>query len=351
MQLRPFYATIPADGRAAEAIARLDWPCAGRADARRALSELGEKGDAPKVKRPSILAYRLCCSGHDDAWGLLGVVPCSEYRTGELLVHEQTLVKTVETRTRYLESVGLQSGPVLLAGSGDAVHHALGLARSSVSDETPLTEIVGADRSDTLWSLPENVTTNIQALLANAKRPLVADGHHRAKATAAVCDDMLVALFDESDFTVGACERKLSGAPHRALLSYALSEHGILVTPSDGETPAARHAKLYDGQSWCDLDLDDADNLTSDSRLLQDRVLSPVFDVADPTTDERLECLPACATADQAAALAGPNEIVFRLRPANLSDVRTMAESGILMPPKTTWFEPKPLPGLVIRSL
>ena len=351
MQLRPFYATVPADSRAAEAMARLDWPCAGHTDARGELSKLGQKGDALEIERPSILAYRLRRSGHDDAWGLLGVVPCSEYRTGELLIHEQTLVKTVETRTRYLESASLQSGPVLLADSGEAVRQALELARSSVSDETPLTEIIGAGRSDTLWALPENVTTSIQALLAKAERPLVADGHHRAKATAAACDDMLVALFDENDFTVGACERKLSGAPHRALLSSALGEHGISATPSDAETPEARHAKLYDGQSWCNLDLGDADELTSDSRLLQDRVLSPVFGVADPTTDERLECLPACAAADQAAALAGPDEIVLRLHPAGLSNVRAMAESGILMPPKTTWFEPKPLPGLVIRTL
>ncbi|WP_322153860.1 DUF1015 family protein [Paratractidigestivibacter sp.] len=349
MQLEPFCAICPADAAAAGRLAKLDWPGSSKADdLRQRLRDLSSQGALRTSDGPALLAYRVRRVGHRDAWGLIGSVAACEYADG-MLAHEQTLEKTVRIRTEYLADTGLQTGPVLLAGADEATHDAIQLAKGAVGDVSPLIELQDAERSDTLWVLDGAAATSVQALLAKAEEPLIADGHHRAKATASCCKSMLVALFADKDFSVGACERVVSLVVDRDGLAERIAGGGLVTRASDG-VAGPRLAQLWDASQWHSILLGDADNLTSDARLLQDRVLEPFLDISDPARDERLFCLPACKTTADAAGLAGPRDVVFRIAPTGIGPVRDMASHGILMPPKTTWFEPKPLPGIVVRD-
>lgn len=339
MRLEPFRGMFPVNAQDAKKLAHLDWPSAGNA--------AHGFGFLKTLNAPALLAYRIQREGHADAWGLIGMAPCLDYASRNILPHEETLVETVRVRCEHLAQTQTQTGPVLLAGKGEATNDALALARNEAQVTTPILHLASERRRDTLWALGPRSAARVQALLANGQTPLIVDGHHRAKATASCCESMLVALFAEKDFSVGACERLVAGAQDRARLAHKLSALGLVVTPSNGQTPASRHAKLWDGRAWHDIALGDAPRLTSDSRLLQDKVFSCALGIADPTTDPRLSCLPACEDPRDLEALAQDDGIAFRLHPADLALIYQMANQGQLMPPKTTWFTPKPLPGIV----
>ncbi len=339
MRLEPIRALYPQDKAAAEKLARLDWPSAQ--------NQAFDLGFLAETSEAALLAYRIQREGRPDAWGLVGRTPSTDYGS-VLLPHEETLVETVRVRRAYLEKTSVQTGPVLLAGRGADVEEALCLARNAAQASEPLTEIKAGCRTDTLWALDETTVRSVQALLADVDQVLIADGHHRAKATAATCGSILVAVFSEKAFDLGACERLVTGVTDRADLVEKLASHGLSVAPSTGDAPAPRHAKLWDGRAWHDIALGDAQRLTSDSRLLQDKVLAPALSINDPTTEPRLSCLPACEDPRQLEQAATVDDAVaLRLSPAKLQLVWDMANQAQLMPPKTTWFTPKPLPGIV----
>ncbi len=339
MRLEPFWALYPTNRAGAEKLARLDWPSRNGA--------LAGFDFLEATSAPALLAYRICRGGKADVWGLIGQAPSQDYVNGLVMQHEETLVETVRVRREYLAQTQMHTGPVLLAGRGAAIEEALDLARNETQVTEPIAILAGPGRTDTLWALDAGTTSQVQVLLAKAEKLLIADGHHRAKATAAACSSMLVALFAEKDFSVGACERLISSVPSRQCLAEKILRTGLEVTPSNGAAPGARHAKLWDGTAWHDIDLGHAPQLTSDSRLLQDKIFSPVLGICDPTTDQCIVCLPACADPRELEAQAKNGKVVFRLCPQDLETVYQMASKAQLMPPKTTWFEPKPLPGIV----
>ncbi len=343
MRLEPFCVLYPADAQDAKKLARLDWPSAGNTAA--------GFGFLKTLGAPALLAYCIQREGHADAWGLIGMTASLDYNSRNILPHEETLVETVRVRRAHLLKTKTQTGPVLLAGKGEAINGALDLARSEAQVTGPIAHFTSEERLDTLWALSPHCAARVQALLAAAQTPLIVDGHHRAKATASSCESMLVALFAEKDFSVGACERLVTNVQDRDCLACKLRSLGLAIAPSDGKTPAPRHAKLWDGRAWHDIALGDAPRLTSDSRLLQDRVFSCVLGIADPTTDSRLTCLPACEDPRELETIAQDNGVPFRLHPADLDLIYQMANQDKLMPPKTTWFTPKPLPGIVACRL
>lgn len=341
MRLEPICALYPANSADANKLARLDWPAG--------TNQVPDLSFLSSTRKPVLLAYRIQRDAEKDSWGLIGSVASNDYTARNILPHEETLVETVRVRSAYLHTAKAQTGPVLLAGRGKAVEEALALARNEARDSGPLTVIQTDGRTDTLWALSDACAKQIQALLAHAEKPLIADGHHRAKATAAICGSILVALFAEKDFDLGACERLVTGVVDRGKLVKKIRTLGLRVSPSNGNTPAPRHAKLWDGRAWHDIALGNAPQLTSDSRLLQDKVFSPTLGITDPTTDPRLICLPACDDPCGLESLTQDGRIALRLHPCDLELVYQMANQSRLMPPKTTWFTPKPLPGIVAR--
>lgn len=341
MRLEPICALYPANSTDTNKLARLDWP--------EGSNQVLDLSFLSSTRKPALLAYRIQRDAEKDSWGLIGCVASNDYAARDIMPHEETLVETVRVRSAYLHAAKAQTGPVLLAGKGKAVEEALTLARNEARNSRPLTVIQTTGRTDTLWALSDACANQIQALLAYAEKPLIADGHHRAKATAATCDRILVALFAEKDFCVGACERLVTDVKKRHNLAESITDLELEVTPTDGTTPASRHAKLWDGRAWHDIALGNAPQLISDSRLLQDKILSPALGITDPTTDPRLVCLPACNDPRSLESLTQGGRIALRLHPCDLELVYQMANQSRLMPPKTTWFTPKPLPGIVAR--
>ena len=172
---------------------------------------------------------------------------------------------------------------------------------------------------------------------------------------------MLALVFPIDDVHVMAYNRvvaDLHGLSVEELL-VALDEVGFDVTPASGAvTPKAMHefGVFVDGD-WFRLrarDVDDSDPLARlDVSVLQDRVLAPLLGIGDPRTDPRIAFVGGIRGAREIERLVGSGraEVGFTLCPTSTADLVAVADAGEVMPPKSTWFEPKPASGLVLHPL
>jgi uncharacterized protein (DUF1015 family) len=90
---------------------------------------------------------------------------------------------------------------------------------------------------------------------------------------------------------------------------------------------------------------------TLDVTLLQNRVLAPVLGIADPTADQRISFVSGADGMDELERLAGEQGVAFSLYPTSVDDLMAVSDAGLLMPPKSTWFAPKPRSGLFLRRV
>ena len=350
MRLDAFNCILPRDTAAARALAALDWPGEGGSTAtRERLEELLTQGAAFQDATPALWAYRIRRKGTRDALGLVGRIDSSALDTRPAIVpHEETLHETVHVRTLHLAKTSLQTGPVLLACRDNCTYGAWRLLARHIRDKTPALIVRSNQRDDALWRIAPDDATELLEMLGGVERACVVDGHHRCAASMRLGSPMLVALFPAAFFSVGACWRIATvGTQSTKTLAACLRRTGFEVKPSRGDAPAYRHAAFLSAGIWHDVNLSRApgESLSSDARLLQDRVLGPYLGIADPSCDQRLCSEPPFST-DDVLRKANPTKVIFRLHPATVTEVLNMADAGLLMPPKTTWFEPKPLLGL-----
>lgn len=351
MRLLPTSLLTPSSRAGVEALAALDWPAHSHDGTapRKRLHALVRSGALVGHPGPALFVYRIRLAAGRQATGVVGIMGAAEFASPSVLRHEQTLVETVRVRAAHLADVGAQTGPVLLCADG--AHRSWGLASEFALGQDPIVSIRSHGRVDELWVLTADQSASLAESLLESGDACIVDGHHRAQATVARGDDALVAVFPSTAFSVGACERVVRQVDDPRGLVGLIGAAGLDVRPGTGASPRPRHVELWDGAEWHDVCLGDAETRVSDARLLQDRVIAPMLGIHDPTRDKRLLCLPAMGDAHELEEAVGAGAVGMRLAPARMDDIFAMAASGALMPPKTTWFEPKPLPGLFAHVL
>lgn len=305
--------------------------------------------------------------------GVVGLVSAAEYRAGVVRTHEHTRPDKLEDRRRHIEAVGGHDEPVLLLAPPDAeVDRVLAEVTATPPDVDVPDAVDGG--SFRLWVVAD--AAHVAALeRAFAAMPdlYVADGHHRSEAAALVHD----ARAGDGDPAHGAhwfpalvipadracvlpydrLVRDLGG--HAAADVLALVADHWTVTPSDRPVrPADRgEVGLYLDGAWYRLALRpgvvpaDADPVVRlDVHVLQASVLDPVLGITDPRTDPRIGFVGGRSAAELAALVdAGRAACAFALCPTSPDDVMAVARSGAVMPPKSTWFAPKPYSGLFVH--
>jgi uncharacterized protein (DUF1015 family) len=319
----------------------------------------------------SVYLYRLQMGKHEQT-GIAACWALDEYDRDVIKKHERTRRDKEDDRTRHMIAIGAQTGPVFLTYRASAT---VDEAVRRLSGRQPLFDFQAPDNvRHTVWA----VGGAERDALVDAFRPVrslyIADGHHRAASAARTRDQFTrdstgrPSLGDNADFTtfLGVA------FPHDQLQILAYNR---VVKDLGGRSPAevfeamtrnfdvregtaapAKRGEIsayFDG-SWHALralsTTGAADPIQSlDVSVLQDQLLAPVLGIADVTTDQRIDFVGgARGTAElEALVRSGRAAMAFSMFPVSVSDLMTVSDAGEIMPPKSTWFEPKLRDGLL----
>lgn len=302
----------------------------------------------------ALFGYRISAGGHAQTGLVCGVQASDIGRDGALRTHEDVRPEMARHLTHYLRELRVTSSPVTAVVAADDV--APGTFAELVQGEPDLA--VGDPTTpdgvrQEFWAITDDEAV-AQALAAFREVPVayVTDGHHRSAAALAVGPDttVMVALFPDDAVRVVPFDRVVRPASDRERLRRWLDGDGTVLDeprrPSPGEVVVR-----CDG-AWWRAPLPTEDGLAPPASLeparLQRQVLGPLLDVQDPAGDPRLSFVPGTVTLDELASRAGADGVAFALAGVTLDDIRTVADTGATMPPKSTYFAPKPRSGCLL---
>ena len=335
--------------------------------------------DADVIRRqsePGYYVYRVTDGDHVQT-GLAVAGSVKAYNANRIRRHEVTRPEKEDDRVRQIEAVNAHTGPIF------AVHHTNATIAGQLAAVTALPALIDVEAADgsrhAIWPVSDPaVVANLSGQFDALEAIYIADGHHRSAAAARVAaqraaDDsspredapynsFLLVCFPEDQARILGYHRlvrDLNGMTPDQLIERL--ERAFPVKRSDAAaqpSEAGRFGMYLDG-AWYDLDLRDAARSAGDAvarldvSVLADRILGPVLGIGDPRTDPRIDF---SGGRDAPKRLkdrvdSGEMAVAFTVHPMRMADLFAVADAGAIMPPKSTWFDPKLLDGLVSYPL
>jgi uncharacterized protein (DUF1015 family) len=318
--------------------------------------------------QPSVYLYRLRMGDHEQT-GVAGCFSLDEYDSGVIKKHERTRRDREDDRTRHIVELRAQTGVVFLAFKQTRT-----LARliDAATGRPPLYDFRADDGvSHTVWRIGDESTAFVDAF-EELPALYIADGHHRA-ASAARARTELARGEPASDanifIAVAFPDDRVQILPYNRLvkdLGGHTSEGFLdrlrarLPVKEGGPAPIRKgQVSMYAGGAWYSIDLSsaapaDASRAASlDVALLQQHVLEPLLNVGDIRTDKRIDFVGGArgTVALKRAVDTGQAAVAFSMFPVTIDDLMSIADEGGIMPPKSTWFEPKLRDGLLVHLI
>jgi uncharacterized protein (DUF1015 family) len=336
------------------------------------LRRMTDAGVLIRDGQPCYYVYRLTWRGHTQT-GLAAVASLADYASNRIRKHELTTPAKEDDRVRQIEAVNAQTGPVMVAYPAAPQIDSMLAEQAAGAAAVDVTADDGVRHQ--LWVISaaaaiECLTRAIDALPAL----YIADGHHRSAAAARVAKArggegahsyFLTVLFPQSEMTIldyNRVLRNLNGHTAEALLGelrlrYTVEPSGEPVRPN-----GARELGMCLAGHWYRLALRpgaEGDARTSDPiarlpiTLLSRNIVEPLFGITDPRTDKRIDFVGGGRGLGELERLVSSGEMAaaFALYPTQMSDLMAVADAGKIMPPKSTWFEPKLADGMVSHVL
>ncbi len=327
-------------------------------------------------EQPSVYLYAQTMGEHTQ-YGLVGCAAVEEYWNDTIKKHEHTRKDKEEDRCNHVRITNAHSGPIFLTYPDNAGIDAI---VDGVKAAPPVTDHVAPDgiRHQT-WVIADTPTVDrLQELFASIPSLYVADGHHRSAAAAIVGRERAAAnpehkgdeeynFFLAVYFPAGQLRimdynrvvKDLNGLSKDEFF-VKLGEHFTL-TKADGQLRPSRKGEfgLYIGGEWYSMQagaalLENPDPVARlDVAILQHRVLSPLLGIADPRTDKRIDFVGGIRGLGELERRVDSGEMVlaFSMHPTSITELMAIADAGEVMPPKSTWFEPKLRDGLFVHFL
>jgi uncharacterized protein (DUF1015 family) len=343
---------------------------------RATLEDFVRRGTLVRDEEPELFVYRQRM-GNSSQTGVVGCASVEEYRRGVVAVHEHTRPDKEDDRTRHIATLGAHDEPVFLMYRPDApgaVAVADALARV-VSGEPEYDFATDDGVAHTFWTVGDAATLDaLEAAFAQIPTLYVADGHHRSAAAARVAaerDDeeagfFPVVAFPADQLTVMAYNRVVRDLGDHSVdsfleaLAVGFDIQRFDVRPSsETPTPGLHEFGLYVRGAWFLLAaheeiVDESDPIARlDVSILQSQVLAPLLGIEDPRTDPRIAFVGGIRGTAELVRLvdSGAFAAAFALHPTSPLEVMDVADRGEVMPPKSTWFEPKLRSGLFVHSI
>lgn len=319
---------------------------------------LVSEGSLRQDSRPAFYLYRQQMGRHSQT-GLVAVASCEEYLAGTIKKHEFTRPDKEDDRVRHIEALDAQTGPAFLVYPARPAIDELVTRRTSTEPEIDFTAADGVRHSS--WTISEAADLRlIEAEFAASPALYIADGHHRSAAAGRVFQKrhgagqsgfFLSVIFPHNQVQILPYNRvvkDLNGLRPDQLM--AELERVFEIGPTNSPAPSRKHELgLYLAGRWHALRLrqplpaanDPVEQL--DVSILQKRVLAPLFGIDDPRTSKRISFVGGIRGMGELEKLVDSGEYAcaFALFPTSVGDLMNIADAGGIMPPKSTWFEPK----------
>ncbi len=340
------------------------------------LRRMQRQGILAQDAQPAYYAYRLAMGDHVQT-GLVAAASVDAYDRGRIKKHEFTRPVKEDDRVRQIEALNAQTGPVFLVYPARA---SVDDTLAKVTEPAPEVDILAAgDVRHQLWPIRDpGIITRLDGDFDAMQALYVADGHHRSAAASRVAASrregnpghtgdepynyFLSVIFPHNQMQILAYNRvvrDLNGLDAPVFLQRVAER--FRVETSDAPVAPAGSAEfgMYLDRQWYRLRLDPGyvrgDDPVSrlDVSLLADNLIDPVLGIGDPRRDERIDFVGGIRGLDglQKRVDSGEMRVAFAVFPTRMEDLMAVADAGEVMPPKSTWFEPKLADGLVSHLL
>jgi len=321
---------------------------------------------------PSIYLYRLIMGEHEQ----IGVVACcsvDEYDKDVILKHERTRRDKEDDRTRHMLALRAQTGPVFLTYRARRDIDTMAMETMMANALFDFTADDGVQH--TIWRVPDPVRF-VQAF-RDVPYLYIADGHHRAASASRARTELrdqssghtgdeeynffLAVIFPDDQLQIlpyNRVVRDLNGQSKEEFLSnvkkvFEVSENGAPAPKAPGNW------SMYLDNQWYGLSLPanapkpEGAAASLDVALVQDRLLDPILGIKDVRTDKRIDFVGGLRGTKELERLVdeGKAAVAFSLHATNVADLLRVSDAGEIMPPKSTWFEPKLRDGLLIHGI
>jgi uncharacterized protein (DUF1015 family) len=325
------------------------------------------KTEAPLVVEdaPGLYAYRLRM-GDVTQTGVAASFSIDEYDRDVIKKHERTRPDKEDDRTRHLLALRAQTGPVfLIHRAAPAVDRVV----DSVVASSPLYDFTAPDGvQHTLWRVAPSDQQRLVGAFADVPALYIADGHHRAAsasrarqqlrgagAEAGEWDTMLAVAFPASQVRILPYNRLVTDLADLTSAAFLAAIRQRFTIGDGPATPARRgDVSMFLTGTWHTIVLgeavaDAAETDRLDVSRLQDLLLKPLLGIDDPRSSKRIDFVGGLRGTGELerAVQSGRAAVAFSMHPVSVDDLMTIADHGGIMPPKSTWFEPKLRDGLL----
>jgi len=324
---------------------------------------------------PAFYIYRLTMGDHRQ-FGLAVGCSVDEYVEGTIKKHEFTRRDKEDDRARHMEVLGINAGPVLFTHrTNEAVRTLVGGLTDAREPDVDFTADDGIGHAVWVIADEEDIAA-IQGAFADIEAIYVADGHHRTASAQRVRDIMrdrnpnhtgdeaynhfLAVVFQEDELKLMGYHRVVTDLNGLSSADFLKKVEEIFDTaPTDQPEPDGHRqwGMFLDGQ-WYQLKARagsfPADDPVKglDAAILQDLLLAPVLGIGDPRKDPRIDFIGGSRGSAELERRCGLDmKVAFAFAPASVDQIMAVADADAVMPPKSTWFEPKLRSGLLVRSL
>ena len=340
------------------------------------LMRLQSQGIMARDERPCFYLYRLTMNKRSQI-GLVALMSVDEYQQGRIKKHEHTRPEKVKDRANHIFYLQAQVGPVFTTfkfnDRADAIFKAITAHPSA-------TDFVAADGvRHELWVIDEKKVINeIIRTFASIPETYIADGHHRSASASEICrryrqenprytgeepfNFYLNVIFPDRELNILPYNRvikDLNGLTLDQFLQKVSARFDVQSQQGEATPQKAHQFGLYCEGKWYLLtakpgSFDESSPTRSiDAAILGENLIGPFLNITDPKTDKRIDFVGGIRGTKELVKLVDSKEfkIAFSLYPTSIQQLIRVADAGEVMPPKSTWFEPKLRSGMVVNLL
>lgn len=299
--------------------------------------------------------------------GIVGVASVEEYNQGIIKKHENTRADKEVDRIKHVDACNAHTGPIFLAyKKNDQLKQIIG---EYIRDNEPIYDFTADDGvAHTVWKVDKAIGDLMTIEFEAIDSLYIADGHHRAAAAAAVgnkrqtpqSQSFLTVTFDEDELCIMDYNRVVHDLNGLSVESFfdKISKSFIVKEEDRIYKPKVKGSfGMYHNKKWYSLiakeHIISKDIVASlDVSVLQDHLLDPILGIKEPRTDNRIEFIGGIRGLEHLERVADQYKgLAFSMFPTSIQELMAVADISELMPPKSTWFEPKLRSGIFINDL